>query len=116
MESRGFVFAPLVAAELCLPFAPVRKAGKLPGDCKALAYGLEYGAAKIEMQTDALPVGSRVVICDDLLATGGTLVAACTLATQMRLDVRACMVLVELEGLKGAATVPVRTYTLLTRP
>lgn len=116
VEARGFVFAPLVALELGVPFAPVRKAGKLPGDKKTIAYGLEYGAAMIEMQEDALPAGSRVAIFDDLLATGGTLVAACQLCKQLHFDVRACVVLVELEGLKGAATLPVPTYTLLQRP
>ncbi len=79
VESRGFLFGMLIAQELGLPFVPIRKKGKLPSDCFSVAYELEYGSACIEMHKDAIDEGKRVVIHDDLLATGGTVIASAEL-------------------------------------
>jgi adenine phosphoribosyltransferase len=76
VESRGFLFGLMLAAKLDVPFVPVRKAGKLPHTVKQKVYELEYGSATIEMHTDAFEPGARVLIHDDLLATGGTVTAA----------------------------------------
>ena len=72
IEARGFIFAPAVAAQLGLPFIPVRKEGKLPYECVTHSYDLEYGSDTLQIHTDALEPGQRVVIVDDLIATGGT--------------------------------------------
>jgi adenine phosphoribosyltransferase len=79
VESRGFWFGPSIAHQLNIPFVPIRKKGKLPGDKLSYAYDLEYGSAEIEMQTGRLPKGARVLVHDDLLATGGTALAAAEL-------------------------------------
>lgn len=113
LESRGFLFGTLLAAELSLPFVPVRKAGKLPGDCAAQKYDLEYGSATIEIQRSALNAASKVVLIDDLLATGGTLAAAASLARSLGADVQGAMVMIELEFLHGAAKVGAPVLTLL---
>lgn len=76
VESRGFWFGPSIAQQLRVPFIPIRKKGKLPGETYSHIYDLEYGSSEIEMQTDGLPKGARVLIHDDLLATGGTVKAA----------------------------------------
>ncbi len=76
IEARGFIFGMLIAEGLNIPFVPVRKSGKLPYKKISQRYSLEYGTAEIEMHEDALPKGSRVIIHDDLLATGGTAAAA----------------------------------------
>ncbi|MDG1849225.1 MAG: adenine phosphoribosyltransferase [Flavobacteriales bacterium] len=76
IESRGFWFGPTIAHQLRVPFIPIRKKGKLPGDTYSYVYDLEYGSSEIEMQMGCLPKGSRVLIHDDLLATGGTAKAA----------------------------------------
>jgi len=76
VEARGFIFGSLIAQELNIPFIPVRKAGKLPFKKITEEYALEYGKASIEMHTDAFPSGCRVLLHDDLLATGGTATAA----------------------------------------
>jgi len=76
VEARGFIFGALIAQELNIPFIPVRKAGKLPFKKVTEEYALEYGQASIEMHTDAFPSGCRVLLHDDLLATGGTATAA----------------------------------------
>ena len=72
IEARGFIFAPAVAAQMGLPFIPVRKEGKLPYDCVTHSYDLEYGSDTLQIHVDALSQGQRVVIVDDLIATGGT--------------------------------------------
>lgn len=76
VEARGFIFGSLIAQELNIPFIPVRKAGKLPYKKISEEYALEYGTASIEMHADAFPAGCRVLLHDDLLATGGTATAA----------------------------------------
>ncbi|EDO33035.1 predicted protein [Nematostella vectensis] len=113
LEARGFLFGPLVALNLNLPFIPVRKAGKLPGKTVQTCYSKEYGKDIFELQEDALTPGQHVVIIDDLIATGGTLVAACELVKQAGCQVKQCVVLVELEDLNGKENVDVPCHVLI---
>ena len=82
VESRGFWFGPAIAKQLNVPFVPIRKRGKLPGETYSYSYDLEYGSAEIEVQKDSLPIGAKVLIHDDLLATGGTAIAAAQLVNK----------------------------------
>lgn len=115
LDSRGFLFGPPLAHELGCSFAPARKRGKLPGECVSRSYSLEYGDDSLEMQRGCLPSGTRVAVVDDLLATGGTMEAACGLAGQAGLEVVACLVVIELTGLKGRDKLPpgVDTYSIV---
>lgn len=101
IESRGFLFGMTVARLLNVPFIPIRKAGKLPYTTIREEYDLEYGSAVIEMHSDALPKGARVMIHDDLLATGGTAVAACKLVEKAGGAVVCFSFLVSLDFLEG---------------
>ncbi len=101
IESRGFLLGPLVAQELSCGFVLIRKKGKLPGQTHEVSYDLEYGSATIEAHHDALQPGDRVLIHDDLLATGGTAQAAARLCTQNGAVVSGFLFLVELESLAG---------------
>lgn len=101
MEARGFIFGSLVAWELGLGFVPLRKPGKLPYDVQAVGYELEYGSASLEVHVDALGAGDRVLLIDDLLATGGTAKASCELIENLGAEVVACAFVVELDFLKG---------------
>jgi len=83
MEARGFIFGSLVAWELGLPFIPLRKPGKLPYDVQSVSYDLEYGSATLEAHIDAFDANDRVLLIDDLLATGGTAKASCELVEQL---------------------------------
>lgn len=103
IESRGFILGAPVAMALGIPFVPVRKAGKLPWDTIKASYELEYGTAEIEVHRDAFGPGERVVIIDDLLATGGTACAACELVERTGAVVAGCGFLIELTFLNGAA-------------
>lgn len=105
IESRGFLFAVPLAQRMGLPMMMIRKAGKLPGDTLSLTYDLEYGTDTIEIQTDALSDGQRVVLLDDLLATGGTLAASVSLCQQSGAEVVGCAVVVELAFLNGREVV-----------
>ncbi len=100
-ESRGFIFGVPVAYNLNKGFVPVRKAGKLPCATNAKTYDLEYGTATIEIHTDSIQKGQRVVIVDDLLATGGTCKALCELVEEMGGVVAGIVFLIELNGLNG---------------
>ncbi len=113
IDARGFVFGSAVAYALGIGFVPVRKKGKLPFQCESAAYELEYGEAVIEMHTDALVAGERVVLVDDLLATGGTAAAASHLIRQMGAQLLEAQFLIELEFLGGAkklGATPVRSF------
>ncbi len=113
IDARGFVFGAAVAYELGVGFVPVRKKGKLPFQCQSAAYQLEYGEAIVEMHTDALQPGERVVLVDDLLATGGTAAAASLLIRQMGAELLEAQFLIELSFLDGAkrlGTTPVRSF------
>jgi adenine phosphoribosyltransferase len=101
MEARGFIFGSLVAWELGLPFVPLRKPGKLPYDVQSVSYDLEYGSATLEAHIDAVDADDRVLLIDDLLATGGTAKASCELIEQLGAKVEACAFVVELDFLEG---------------
>lgn len=101
VESRGFIFGMPIAYNLKKPFVPVRKAGKLPRETVSRTYDLEYGQATIEMHTDSIKPGQRVVIVDDLIATGGTVAAAAKLVESLGGEVVRILFLMELEGLEG---------------
>lgn len=100
-ESRGFIFGMPIAYNLGKPFAPVRKKGKLPCETVSVEYDLEYGSAVIEMHKTAIKPGQRVIIVDDLMATGGTLEAIVKLVEQLGGKVVGAVFLIELAGLKG---------------
>lgn len=104
IESRGFIFGSLLAYELKLPFIPIRKAGKLPFKTIAESYDLEYGQATIEIHEDAIKPGSRVLVHDDLLATGGTAAAAARLVNKLGAKTEAFSFLINLSFLKGDQT------------
>lgn len=101
IESRGFLIGPVLAAKLKVPFGPVRKKGKLPGDLYSVEYELEYGKDVLQVQKNGLPKGSRCVIVDDLIATGGSLHASKNLIELSGSTVVACLVIIELSDLKG---------------
>ena len=101
MEARGFIFGSLVAWELNLPFIPLRKPGKLPYDAQSISYDLEYGSTSLEIHTDALNENDRVLLIDDLLATGGTAKASCELIEQLGATVEALAFVIELDFLHG---------------
>jgi len=101
LDSRGFLFGPIMANFIGKPFVPARKAGKLPGICANVEYSLEYGSDKLEIQQDSMKRGDRVLVVDDLLATGGTMAAAVDLVKKVGGEVVSCWVVMELAGLKG---------------
>ena len=101
LEARGFIFGAPVALALGTGFVPVRKAGKLPGATHRVSYALEYGEAVLEVQRDAFTPGDRVLIVDDVLATGGTVEAAAALVRQAGGKLRGVSVLLELSFLRG---------------
>ena len=101
IDARGFLFGAAAAYELGLGFVPVRKNGKLPWQCESAAYALEYGEAVVEMHIDAVKPGERIVLMDDLLATGGTAGAAVNLIERIGGRVVAAVFLVELGFLNG---------------
>ena len=103
IESRGFLFGAPMALQLGLPFAPIRKRGKLPHKTVRADYALEYGTDSLEMHVDAVSKGDRVVIVDDLLATGGTAEAAARLVEGQGAEVVGMLFFIELDFLKGRA-------------
>lgn len=105
LEARGFVFAAPVALALGVGFVPVRKAGKLPRAAHLVSYSLEYGEASLELHHDALAPGARVLVVDDVLATGGTLAAARELVEACGAEIVAVALLMELGFLHGRAAV-----------
>jgi adenine phosphoribosyltransferase len=101
MEARGFIFGPALAYRLNAGFVPVRKPGKLPAATAKVSYDLEYGSNALEIHKDAIQKGQRVLIVDDLLATGGTAVATAELATGLGGKIAGLAFVVELDFLKG---------------
>ena len=101
LESRGFMFGTPIAYNMGKPFVPIRKKGKLPCETISEEYSLEYGTAEIEIHTDAIKKGQKVVIVDDLIATGGTVEAAIKLIERLGGEVVACVFLTELVDFKG---------------
>lgn len=101
IESRGFIFGAPLADRLNKGFVPVRKPGKLPGEIEKISYDLEYGNNELEMHKDAIGKGDRVIIVDDLIATGGSAKAAAKLVETLGAEVTAFEFLIELEDLNG---------------
>ena len=105
IESRGFIFGAPLAYKLNIGFIPIRKKGKLPGETISVNYDLEYGTDQIEIHTDALQKGERVVLIDDLIATGGTALAAIELINKMEAEVVENFFLIDLNFLGGAQSI-----------
>jgi adenine phosphoribosyltransferase len=101
VEARGFIFGAAVATKLRAGFIPIRKKGKLPWQTESVTYDLEYGTDCIEIHRDAVTPGAKVLIVDDLLATGGTMQAACRLMEKVGAEVVGVAVVIELADLKG---------------
>ncbi len=114
IESRGFLVAAPLALRLGLGFIMVRKKGKLPGATLPYTYDLEYGTDTIEIQADAVAPGQRVVLLDDILATGGTMAAASRLLSQSGAEVQGAACLIELAFLKGRAKLDIPITTLVS--
>ena len=106
IEARGFIFAPALAYRLGAGFVPVRKPKKLPAKTRAVSYALEYGTDSLELHEDAIQPGDRVIICDDLLATGGTAAAAAKLVQELGGKVDGLAFAVELTFLNGRKKLP----------
>lgn len=114
IESRGFLFGAPLAHQLGAAFVPVRKKGKLPYKTVEISYNLEYGSATIEMHTDAVAKGHKVVVVDDLLATGGTADAACKLVQNQGGKVLECAFVVELAFLGGREKISAPVHSLVS--
>lgn len=114
-EARGFIFGAPMAVQMGVPFVPIRKPGKLPYDSMKHEYDLEYGTDTLEMHIDAISEGHRVLVVDDLLATGGTVNACCTMVEKAGGEVVECAFIIELAALQGRAKLQPRTcFSLLT--
>jgi len=114
-EARGFLLGPALALELGAGFALARKPGKLPYSTISAAYELEYGSAQLELHSDAVPPGARVLVHDDLLATGGTALALCELVERLGAEVVGCGFLIELAFLAGREKLVPRDVHALLR-
>ena len=114
IESRGFIFAAPLALRLGVGLAMVRKRGKLPGSVVTHAYSLEYGNDTIEISADLIPARSRIVIIDDLIATGGTAAATVDLLRKIDAEVAGAVFLIELRGLNGRDRLDVPVASVLT--
>jgi adenine phosphoribosyltransferase len=101
VEARGFIFGSAVAEKLGAGFVPIRKKGKLPWQTESVSYDLEYGTDTLEVHSDAIETGGKVLMVDDLLATGGTMAAACELIEKIGGTVAGIAFLIELAGLQG---------------
>jgi adenine phosphoribosyltransferase len=115
IESRGFILGAAVADRIGAGFVPVRKLGKLPSKTVKASYDLEYGSDSLEMHSDAIAPGQRVLIVDDLLATGGTAKATVDLVTQVGGDVQGITFLIELDGLNGRSKLTGQNVVALLR-
>jgi adenine phosphoribosyltransferase len=114
LDSRGFIFGTALAYEMNLPFVMVRKTGKLPRKVKKIDYELEYGKTSFEIEVDSIHQGDRILIVDDLLATGGTATAAATLIERLGGKVVEVACLIELEGLHGRENLKHPFYSLVS--
>lgn len=113
-EARGFLFAAPLALELKVGFVPIRKPGKLPYQKRSYSYQLEYGTDTLEMHIDGIDAGQRVLVVDDLLATGGTVEACCRMIEECNAEIVSCAFLIELGFLNGASRLaPHPVYSLL---
>ncbi|KAL1999509.1 hypothetical protein VTN02DRAFT_4427 [Thermoascus thermophilus] len=114
LEARGFLFGPSLALRLGASFVPVRKKGKLPGPCETQSYDKEYGQDFFQMQAGAIKPGQKVIVVDDIIATGGSAYAAGTLVKKMGGNLLGFVFILELEFLKGREKLPAPVYTLLS--
>lgn len=115
IEARGFIFGAALALELGLPFVPVRKPGKLPAEVERLSYDLEYGSDALEIHRDALGPGHRIVVVDDLIATGGTAMSSIRLVEKLGGTVVEFCCVIELAFLKGRERLkPVDVFSIVT--
>ena len=106
IESRGFIIGTALATRQRMGFIPIRKKGKLPGNVVGVNYSLEYGEDRLEMQSDVFTKGTRVLLVDDLLATGGTVKAASQLIEKVGGNLVGCAFVIELLGLNGKSNIP----------
>lgn len=113
LDSRGFLFGPIICMEMGKPFLPIRKKGKLPGKVLQQACTIEYGEAVFEIQKDYINKGTRVLIVDDLLATGGSMEAAIKLVKSAEAEIVECLVIIELTSLNGRAKVDVPVHSFV---
>jgi adenine phosphoribosyltransferase len=114
MEARGFIFGALAAWELDIGFVPLRKPGKLPYEVQSASYDLEYGSGELEVHIDALNSNDRVLLVDDLIATGGTALASCELVEKLGAKIVACAFVIELDELGGREKLSdVKVHSLL---
>lgn len=116
IDARGFLIASIMAYQMQKPLVLVRKKGKLPGKTLHQEYKLEYGTSAVEMQVDAVGPGDKVLVFDDLIATGGTILAACTLIKKLGAEVIECAALIDLPDLDGSIRIQdtgVPVYTML---
>ncbi|KAH8692423.1 adenine phosphoribosyltransferase 1 [Talaromyces proteolyticus] len=113
LDARGFLFGPSLALRLGASFVPVRKQGKLPGPCETEAYQKEYGQDFFQMQADAVKKGQKVLVVDDIIATGGSAAAAGNLVRKLGGDLLGFVFILELDFLKGRDKLPAPVFTLL---
>jgi adenine phosphoribosyltransferase len=119
VDARGFIFGGIVAYALRAGFVPVRKAGKLPARRRSETFALEYGSGTLEIHEDAIVAGQRVLLVDDLIATGGTLLAAARLVQQLGASVVSCVAVIDLPDLGGSQRLRqagLDVYTLIDYP
>jgi adenine phosphoribosyltransferase len=114
MEARGFIFGSVIAYQLGVGFVPLRKPGKLPYDTRTISYQLEYGTATLEVHKDALGPKDRVLMVDDLLATGGTMAASCRLIESLGAEIVSCAFVIELAFLGGREKLKYDVHSLIT--
>ncbi|KAK2738902.1 adenine phosphoribosyltransferase [Onygenales sp. PD_40] len=114
LEARGFLFGPSLALRLGASFVPVRKQGKLPGPCETVAYEKEYGQDFFQMQSDSIKPGQKVIVVDDIIATGGSASAAGALVQKLGGTLLEFIFMMELDFLKGREKLPAPVYTLLS--
>lgn len=116
IEARGFIFATPVALALGVGFAPIRKPGKLPWRARRQEYALEYGTDVVEIHEDAVGPQDRVLMVDDVLATGGTMEAACRLVQALGATIAGCAFAIDLAFLGGAKRLPAASFAVVTYP
>ena len=114
IEARGFILGGAIAHQLSAGFVPIRKKGKLPHETVRVAYSLEYGLDEMEMHRDAVSAGEKVILVDDLIATGGTATAAASLLTQMGADIVTACFIIDLPDLGGRAKLEARGIEVRT--
>jgi adenine phosphoribosyltransferase len=112
IEARGFIIGAALASQLGVGFVPIRKKGKLPAETIGQEYDLEYGTDRIEMHVDAIGRGDRILLVDDLIATGGTAEAACKLIERMGADIIECCFIIDLPDLGGHARLEKNGHTV----